>query len=421
MEARMLPTDIMITDPRPLHIALYSHDTMGLGHTRRNLLIAQAISNAFPNADILMLTGARSSSGFVTPPRVDYLTLPSLHKDRAGSYEARELELSLKEIIKLRSRTIWAALKSFKPDVLIVDNVPKGAAGELERVLKKLKKKGRTRCVLGLRDVLDDAKAVRREWRKAGNEAIIDAYYDAVWVYGDPRVCDPVREYGLESLKKKLLYLGYFDPTVRLDCADATGVPLPELPEGLTLPGQEFVLCQVGGGQDGAHLALTFAQTDFPNGMAGVLVAGPYMPAVVRRQLHELAAERQHLTVLDFVTEPLRLLQSASRVIGMGGYNAVFEALAQGCPLLLVPRIAPRREQLIRAERLHNLGLLDYLEPDALTPQALSFWLANEPTLPYGVREKLNFSAMSKLPANLLELLPSSALPPTWEVIHAAA
>jgi predicted glycosyltransferase len=53
---------------RRSRIVLYSHDTMGLGHKRRNLLIAQALGSSDINADILMISGMRDASDVPTPP-----------------------------------------------------------------------------------------------------------------------------------------------------------------------------------------------------------------------------------------------------------------------------------------------------------------------------------------------------------------
>ena len=144
----------------PLHrsrrVALYSHDTMGLGHARRNLLIAQALATGASPPTILLIAGVREVTAFPLPPGTDQLTLPALGKSADGRYHARSLGLSLAEIVSLRQRTIAAALEAFEPDVLIVDNVPRGAVRELDPALAQLRRSGRTRCVLGLRDVLDE-------------------------------------------------------------------------------------------------------------------------------------------------------------------------------------------------------------------------------------------------------------------------
>ena len=340
---------------RHLRIALYSHDTMGLGHTRRNLLIAQTLARAGISADLLLITGAVESTRFVKPPRVDYLTLPSWHKDTKGCYAARALNLTSEDFAKLRGQTIWATLKVFKPDLLIVDNVPKGTNGELKRTLKKLKKRGQTRCVLGLRDILDSPEQTKQQWQKQKNAEAVERFYDAIWIYGDKQVFDVVNSYEFsESIAKKVSYLGYFDQRVRLNHS-----PSKEFSKEVSIPNSPIVLCQVGGGQDGAALAEAFMQTSLPNGWAGVLITGPFMPADFKKRLQMLATKRSNIQVLEFISEPTHLLKCAERVISMGGYNTVMEALSFEKPLLVVPRVKPRLEQLVRAERLQNLGVLE--------------------------------------------------------------
>ncbi len=91
------------------------------------------------------------------------LALPPLAKGADGHYTSRTLDVALQDLIGLRSHTIRAALEAFDPDALIVDNVPRGAMRELDGALQHLRLRGRTRCVLGLRDVLDTPHTVRRE------------------------------------------------------------------------------------------------------------------------------------------------------------------------------------------------------------------------------------------------------------------
>ena len=44
-------------DSNNRRIMLYSHDTQGLGHLRRNLSIATALRKAEPTSSILLVTG----------------------------------------------------------------------------------------------------------------------------------------------------------------------------------------------------------------------------------------------------------------------------------------------------------------------------------------------------------------------------
>jgi len=373
----------------PRRVVLYSHDTLGLGHVRRNLAIAGAFVRGEPRPDILLISGVPAARAFALPPGVDCITLPGIAKSADGSYRPRSLSVPLEELVDLRAQTIRAAVAAFRPDLLVVDKVPLGAFGELLPTLRTLAVHGRTRTVLGLRDVLDRPKQARREWAADGGNDAVERYYDAVWVYGDPRVVDPVSDYGLPaSVADKVTFTGYLAPNAPVPGPSALGLDKP------------YALCLVGGGQDGAHLAETFVCADLPAHTAGVVVAGPYLPADARHRLHQLAAARaadRH--AIDFVDEPLPLIAGASSVVAMGGYNTTVELLGLHKRTLLVPRVRPRGEQLVRAARLARLGVVDLLHPDRLSPPALSAWLrdGDRPRVESG--GVLDLDGLARLPA----------------------
>ena len=386
-----------------VRVAIYSHDTMGMGHKRRNLLIAQSLVRQIPNCSVLLITGMVEANADDLPPGIDYLALPAWHKTTDGEYRPRRLDLSQQELAQLRGQIIRAALESFNPDVFLVDNVPRGALRELDGVLAFLQKRPQTRCVLGLRDIIDDPAVVRRQWRKASNETAVRRYFDAIWVYGDPAVYDPVAAYRWPAdIAAKVRYVGYLDGRQRLTVARP-----PELTLDADRP---LALCLVGGGQDGAAVAAAFAQATLPEGWQGVLVAGPLMPKAARQGLHRQAAHRPRLTVLDYCVEPTHLLRQAHAVVAMGGYNTTCEVLSFGTRALIVPRVKPRREQLIRAERLQQMGLIDMLHPDQISPAALTQWLASERSpqvRPWGRgrRERIDLRGLDRLPHLLAEVV----------------
>ncbi|WOD37006.1 glycosyltransferase family protein [Nodosilinea sp. E11] len=387
---------------RRWRIVLYSHDTMGLGHKRRNLLIAQTLGSSTIDSDILMISGMRDASDVPTPDGVDCLTLPALQKREDGQYQSRRLGLELKEMIGLRSQLIRTAVKSFQPDVLIVDNVPRGAMRELDPTLDYVRSQPHIRCVLGLRDVLDTPDTVRRDWRRADSLAALRHYYDAIWIYGDPSLYDLRQEYDLPAdIVAKMRPLGYLDQRPRLSYMRPN---LRASLEALNLPQDNLVLCLVGGGQDGTALAQAFAQTTFPAGMTGVLVTGPFMPPAVQQTLFERASHNPQLRIVDYLEEPTLLLEQASRVVAMGGYNTTCEILSFQKPALLVPRITPRQEQWIRAERLQQMGLIDVLHPDHLSPTALTEWL-HQPVAPNQVRPSVNLNGLDNLLVEMRHLL----------------
>ena len=399
-----LPIQRKATQPRSLKVALYSHDTMGLGHTRRNMTIARTLAGPGMQASVLMITGANIATGFEMPQGVDCLTLPAIRKDTSGNYRSNTLDLPLRELISMRARIIRGAVEGFEPDVLIVDNVPRGAKGELDETLKFLRSHGDTRCVLGLRDILDAPDVVRNEWQQRSNEDWIRRYYDSIWVYGDPAIYDPVHEYGFSGdIASKVRYTGYLD---RCPDPNASIHPHPGIfRDDVDLPPGEMLLCMAGGGQDGGTLARMVCDASLPPDISVVVLTGPFMPSAIRQELHSCAAANPQLQILEFHPEPTKLLAHADHVISMGGYNTVSEILSLEKRALIVPRVSPRREQLIRAKRFESLGLIDMAHPGEVTPEAIACWVKNGAAPPVRARQIINFNGLPCLPALLDELI----------------
>jgi predicted glycosyltransferase len=394
-----------VSRSRKWRIALYSSGVVGLGHLRRNLLIGQSLAASGPGPVVLMVAEAWHAASFTMPPGMDCLTLPALRKDAAGQCQPRYLGIPLAELIALRAKVICAGLAAFEPDVLIVDFLPRGRLGELEPALEYLQAHGRTRCILGLRDVLEDPL-----WFHDANEARIRDYYDAVWVYGDPKIYDLTREYSFSpEVAAKMRHTGYLDQRLRLSFADPEYVSTLER---LGLPPGRLMLCLVGGGWDGAALAEAFAQAELPEDAYGIILTGPLMPQDVQQRLRQLAAKHPRLRVLEFVAEPAPLLERADRVVAMGGYNTICEVLSFEKHALIVPREKPH-EQLFRAERLRDLGLVDVLHPDHLSADMLTEWLSRDLRPRPRGRDLLDFNGLARLPHLLEEVLAGPCHPVT--------
>lgn len=367
-------------------VVLYGHDTMGLGHLRRNLALAGAL-RAGPGAPtVLIVTGAAEAGRFPRPDGVDLLTLPGVAKDACGAYRARNLELPLADVVAVRRAVLTAGLQAFAPDLLVVDKVAAGFGGELAPVLGPLRDAG-TRIVLGLRDVLDGPRAAAAEWRRLRTTELLRAHYDEVWVYGDRSVSDLAADCRVPpSVGHLLRYTGFLTPI------GARGGRPPAV-----TPGEPYVLGLLGGGQDGVGLAETLVTTPRPAGTALVLVAGPYLPAAAVAWLHRTAARDPGLRLVDVTTDVPAWAHGAAAVVCMGGYNTVAEVLATATPALVVPRCRPRTEQLVRARRLSDRGLLDDLHPDDLAPDVLAAWIAAATRTPRTRRTGVDMAGLRRV------------------------
>jgi predicted glycosyltransferase len=399
---------------RKTRVVLYSHDTLGLGHIRRNLLIAQALTQSGANVDILLITGSREAGNLPIPAGVGCLALPSLYKETNGQYRPRYMKIPLHDVISLRSKILSAAIIDFDPDVLIVDTVARGALGELQPTLEHLHSETDTQVILGLRDICDAPFAVERDWREYGTEEALRNYYDKVWVYGDPTVYDPVNEYNFPAdVAAKVCFTGYLDQRDRLRSVCMTADHLsPDYKSSTSAP---YILCMLGGGQDGVQLADAFVETGLLEGLQRVLLCGPHMEIAARKKLHQRARQNSDLVVFDFIPEPAKLVQEAEAIVCMGGYNSVCEALSHNKRVLIVPRVKPRREQLIRAQKFVERNIAHMLHPDMLNPCSLNEAIQRILDTPQtDVHAQIDFEGLKKLPGLLAQL----TRPSSRELLH---
>lgn len=350
----------------------YSFDGMGLGHLRRNLTIIGALRQQLPHAAVLTVTGSPALDRFALPEGVDVLRLPGMVKTRLGTSRAARLPLPTADVRELRAELLAAAVRAYRPDLLLVDFYPLGREGELAPALREARAVG-TRLVLGLRDILDGPEAVAQEWQETGQFVAAAATYDSVLVYGDPSLYDVRTEYSFPAaLSAKTCFTGYLAG-----------------PAAQGGPGEHAeIVCTMGGGSDAAELAHDFVEAVRPLVAAGrtaALVTGPFMPAVDVERLQ--AAAPDGLLVRTFVPDAPRWFAQASCVVSMAGYNTTCELLAAGVPTVFVPRARPRLEQRLRATRISALTGWHVLMPEDLRPQGLRTLIEDALTMPRGTRD----------------------------------
>lgn len=374
-----------------LTVAMYSHDSVGLGHTRRNRAIAFALAKALPEpVQGILIAGHRHATSFDLPDGWDWLVLPGFTRSSDG-YGARHLDMGPQELAEIRSRTITATLEALRPDLLIVDRHPFGVYGELLPALELLRETP-CRTVLGLREVLDTPSVVAREWQAVGGGARVAHYYDSTWIYGDQQVHDPVASGEVPAdIADKAVFTGYLAPH---PSSAAVPAALPEKPCFLTT---------VGGGSDGGRLALAAAQATVPPGHRHLIVTGPQMPDPDVERLHR-SANTVTTTVVRFLPGLTELIGHTEGVICMGGYNSITEVLATDTPALVVPRDARRAEQKIRARAVEQAGGIDMISPHEVTSADLSAWM-HEAVYRKVSRSHINLDGLATVGALAGELL----------------
>lgn len=333
-------------------ILLYSHDSYGLGHFRRSMTLAETIVEDVPSASVLLATGSPCATHFAPPSGVDVLKLPCVSKDAAGTYVPRSLPGPLSDTLSLRGDLLLAAYRSFRPDLVVVDHQVTGLHDELIGVLHEADGDG-VRTMLGLRDVIDGPDVVQRQFSRPETRRALVELYDAICVYGTPRLFDHRVEYALpDDVADRLEFVGY---VVR---------PRPRVPVAPLPAERPQVLVTVGGGEDGCSRLSTYLEALAlgPATWDTVILLGPLLEREASRHLRQEARAHRGVRVHDFRGNVPRLLEEADAVVCMAGYNTTAEVLQSGAPAVLLPRSRPRMEQAIRAARLERLGLAHALE-----------------------------------------------------------
>ena len=216
-----------------------------------------------------------------------------------------------------------------------------------------------TRCVLGLRDVMDDPTNLVDEWERKGVYPALDRLFDEIWVYGRPELFDPVREIpGMAPFAGKTRFTGYLRRTMP---DELLGMPDRDLHD------RDYILVMTGGGGDGQQLidwVISAYEHDSTIPWPALLVLGPFMHPEVRGGFLARVERLPKLRALTFEAQVERLYERAIGVVAMGGYNTFCEILSFGKPALIVPRTRPRLEQRLRAERAEGMGLAKWLDSD---------------------------------------------------------
>jgi predicted glycosyltransferase len=339
-------------------VLIYSHDSFGLGHLRRCRAIAHSLVDTDPIVSVLILSGSPIIGSFDFRSRVDFVRVPGVIKLRNGEYVSLNLHINIDETLAIRSSIIRHTADIFDPDLLIVDKEPVGLRGEVRDTLDLLQRRGTT-LILGLRDVMDDPEALESEWERKQAVPALEQYYDEIWVYGLPQICDPLAGLSVpQSVRARMTYTGY----LRRSRSE-----LQLTPEILGIIGSDFLLVTPGGGGDGeALIDLLLSAYEYDRALPNpaLLVFGPFMLPEQRAAFASRAARLDNVRAITFNARLESLMARAAGVVAMGGYNTFCEILSFDKPALIMPRTAPRLEQFIRTRRAAELGLLTMLSED---------------------------------------------------------
>lgn len=346
-------------------LLFYCQHILGMGHLVRSMEIVRGLVNDF---QICFINGGEVVQGFVIPEGVEVINLPAIKTDS----EFRTLQVvdpsqDLAEVQEVRKNTLLDIYSRFQPDILMVELFPFGRrkfSFELIPLLEAIQADGRrTKVVCSLRDIVVTKQNQAKHEEKVCT--LMNQYFDLLLIHGDPQF-QPLEETfsRIQDLTCDRHYTGYVvQPQPEDESTIALSAPL--------------ILASIGGGRFGHELldcvvdTAPLLATQIPHQIQ--IFTGPFMPEEKFLELQTRAAQGSNLRVDRFTPNLLTYMRKADLSISMSGYNTTMNVLTTGVRAMLLPFTGnDDQEQRIRSEKLSQLGVVNVIQPQELTPEVFA-------------------------------------------------
>lgn len=342
-------------------IFFYCQHLLGIGHLRRAATLARALAAA--GHEVTLVSGGEEVPGLDVGGASLLQLDPVRAVDRYFKILVDSAGTVIDDAFKARRReALLAAFAERRPDLVLTEMFPFGRRQlrfELLPLLEAARAaRPRPAIVSSVRDILVTPPKPERIEEMIG---LIDGFYDAVLVHGDPDLIPFERTFPPAArIAGKLRYTGYV-------------VDTKPPARGPGLPGDGEVVVSAGGGAVSEPLLEAAIAARGRSALANVtwrLLVGHNLPQDRFDRLRGLADAG---TVVERARPDFTTLLANSRLsLSQGGYNTVMETLLFARRAVIVPYAGGlETEQTLRAKLLAERGLCVVVEESALTPERL--------------------------------------------------
>ncbi len=341
-------------------VMLYCQYLSGMGHLVRTTQFAKALAERFEPTVVI---GGPKIEGFVPPDGVEIVYMPPLWL-QDGAFRVADGS-DVEEIKRTRRDMLIDLFDSARPEIVITEFFPFGRHDllfELEPWMQHIRTSApETLIVSSLRDLIGKTVLDQQTGKIVD---LANAYFDAVLVHADPQFLRFESTFaGARRINCPILHTGFVAEAAKAE------------PLSFDRP---FVLVSVGGGRiggavlDAAIGAAALLQKELPYEFR--IFAGPFLPDEDFAKLQAKAADKDNVVLERFTSNLLGHMQAADLSVSLAGYNTTMNVLRADVPAILVPigHYDFDCEQLMRAEKLADLGVADLLRQDAVNAESLA-------------------------------------------------
>ncbi|MCX5812254.1 MAG: glycosyltransferase [Proteobacteria bacterium] len=371
-------------------ILIYTHNSIGLGHTFRVLAIITGIKKWRPDIDFLVVSGT-SVPHILLRQGIEVIKLPSVKKvitSEGGFLSPRYLhETSLDDVLEYRKRAIAGSFDFFRPDALMIEHYIAGLSGEVTPLLARKKTCKGTSDEFPLvnisRGILGGAPG-SHEGRFQLPLTDYVSLYDFMYVFDDKTTIDVNREFlGNDPLiESRIRYVG------RITDKHLDELPDPqEVLKRFRLPDKPIILMSLSRHGDisalSRRLMSAFHRTGLSRLSQIIMIIDPYLDQNIFKGLQNDPLF-EDVRFLPFFYPLIDLIHVSKLVVCRAGYNIINEILLTDSRALIIPEHHPGGEQERRACLIPKDNVIVMTEEEILAslPDHILLDLLNRNTVP---------------------------------------
>jgi predicted glycosyltransferase len=350
-------------------IMFYCQYLSGMGHLVRSSEIVRSLTKYF---QVYFVTGGPRIQGFELPPQVEVIRLPALWLEE-GKFTVEDSPFSVEEVKEARKNLLITECDRIQPDCLITEFFPFGRHKllfELLPLVEHLKAtSSKTKIVSSLRDVIGKETDPEEEETICN---LMNRYFDLLLFHADASFQtfpDSFARY--REIEAEIIHTGF-----------VTQLPKFNLTSLSNLWGEVNseikIIATIGGGRIGSEVLESLVKSsDILNQKLPHVIkifTGPFMAAEKVEKLRKLASDRSYIQIETYTSQLLEYMKTADISISLSGYNTTMNILSTGVCSIVVPigHEHQDKEQLHRTQKLEQLGIVNSIHPQDLSPSHLA-------------------------------------------------
>ncbi len=335
-----------------------------MGHLVRSTEIVRSLVKYF---QVYFICGGPEITGFEIPPQVELIRLPALWLED-GEFTVGDNYQSVEEVKEIRKNLLISEVDRIKPDCLITEFFPFGRHKlffELIPLVEYIKAQSpQTKIICSLRDVIGKESDQEEEETICN---LMNRYFDLLLFHSDPNFqsfSESFKRY--KDIKSEIYHTGFVtqSPQVNIDDIDQLW--------GEIKPETAKILVSIGGGRIGYELLETvIAASPILEKITPHIIkifTGPFMPEEKLVKLKQAVGNQVNIHIASYTNQLLAYMRTADISLSLSGYNTTMNILSTGVRAILVPigHENQDKEQLVRTQKLQQLGIVDCLLPQEL-------------------------------------------------------